>query len=88
MGVLDYETQKADGKAKSSVFKGMPKSNVIQVELEGNAKLTIRPSGTEPKVKVYSSFASLKKPKNNQKFPDFGILSEKKSLGQKQNFYN
>ncbi|MCW7493755.1 phospho-sugar mutase [Leptospira sp. 2 VSF19] len=63
VGVLDYETQKADGKAKASVFKGMPKSNVIQVELEGNAKLTIRPSGTEPKVKVYSSFASLKKPK-------------------------
>lgn len=63
VGVLDYETQKADGKAKTSVFKGMPKSNVIQVELEGNAKLTIRPSGTEPKVKVYSSFASLKKPK-------------------------
>ncbi|MCW7467959.1 phospho-sugar mutase [Leptospira kanakyensis] len=63
VGVLDFETQKADGKAKASVFKGMPKSNVIQVELEGNAKLTIRPSGTEPKVKVYSSFASLKKPK-------------------------
>ncbi|MCG6145782.1 phospho-sugar mutase [Leptospira bandrabouensis] len=63
VGVLDYETQKADGKANASVFKGMPKSNVIQVELDGNAKLTIRPSGTEPKVKVYSSFASLKKPK-------------------------
>lgn len=63
VGVLDYEIQKAQGKAKASAFKGMPKSNVIQVELEGNAKLTIRPSGTEPKVKVYSSFASLKKPK-------------------------
>lgn len=63
VGVLDYEIQKAQGKGKASAFKGMPKSNVIQVELEGNAKLTIRPSGTEPKVKVYSSFASLKKPK-------------------------
>ena len=47
----------------------MPKSNVIQVELEGNAKLTIRPSGTEPKVKVYSSFASRKKPKKSSEIP-------------------
>ncbi|TGL40960.1 phospho-sugar mutase [Leptospira perdikensis] len=70
VGVLDYETQKADGKAKATVFKGMPKSNVIQVELEGNAKLTIRPSGTEPKVKVYSSFASLKKPKKQSEIPN------------------
>ena len=70
VGVLDYETQKAQGKSKVSVFKGMPKSNVIQVELEGNAKLTIRPSGTEPKVKVYSSFASLKKLKKTSEIPD------------------
>lgn len=69
VGVLDYEIQKAQGKSKVSVFKGMPKSNVIQVELEGNAKLTIRPSGTEPKVKVYSSFASLKKPKKQTEIP-------------------
>ncbi|TGL87332.1 phospho-sugar mutase [Leptospira congkakensis] len=69
VGVLDYETEKADGKSKVSAFKGMPKSNVIQVELEGNAKLTIRPSGTEPKVKVYSSFASLKKPKKQSEIP-------------------
>ncbi|TGM61314.1 phospho-sugar mutase [Leptospira vanthielii] len=70
VGVLDYEIQKAQGKSKVSVFKGMPKSNVIQVELEGNAKLTIRPSGTEPKVKVYSSFASLKKLKKTSEIPD------------------
>ncbi|MBM9546032.1 phospho-sugar mutase [Leptospira sp. 201903074] len=69
VGVLDYEIQKAQGKSKATAFKGMPKSNVIQVELEGNAKLTIRPSGTEPKVKVYSSFASLKKPKKQTEIP-------------------
>lgn len=63
LGVLDFELQKAHGSSKSSAFSGMPKSNVIQVELEGKAKLTIRPSGTEPKVKIYSSFASLQKPK-------------------------
>ncbi|MFW6273600.1 MAG: phospho-sugar mutase [Halanaerobium sp.] len=31
----------------------LPKSNVLQYLLEGNAKLTIRPSGTEPKLKFY-----------------------------------
>ncbi|TGM74695.1 phospho-sugar mutase [Leptospira bouyouniensis] len=87
VSVLDYETQKADGKGKTSVFKGMPKSNVIQVELEGNAKLTIRPSGTEPKVKVYSSFASLKKPKQISEIPSLWeslgkeiVLAEKEFL--------
>lgn len=70
VGVLDYEIQKAQGKSKTTAFKGMPKSNVIQVELVGNAKLTIRPSGTEPKVKVYSSFASLKKLKKTSEIPE------------------
>ncbi|MDF3821297.1 phospho-sugar mutase [Leptospira sp. 96542] len=69
LGVLDFETQKSFGKSKKSAFAGMPKSNVIQVELDGNAKLTIRPSGTEPKIKVYSSFASLKKPKQIDEIP-------------------
>jgi phosphoglucomutase len=31
----------------------LPKSNVLQFLLEGGAKLTIRPSGTEPKLKFY-----------------------------------
>ncbi len=31
----------------------MPKSNVISLYLEGNNKAIIRPSGTEPKLKVY-----------------------------------
>jgi phosphoglucomutase len=31
----------------------LPKSNVLQYSLEGDAKLTIRPSGTEPKLKFY-----------------------------------
>ncbi|ADQ13922.1 phospho-sugar mutase [Halanaerobium hydrogeniformans] len=31
----------------------LPQSNVLQYLLEGDAKLTIRPSGTEPKLKFY-----------------------------------
>ncbi|RHX79050.1 phospho-sugar mutase [Leptospira yasudae] len=64
VGVLDYKTQTAKGNASKSAFAGCPSSDVIQVVLEGNAKLTIRPSGTEPKIKIYSSFQSLKAPKN------------------------
>lgn len=85
VGVLDYETQTTSGKSKTTVFRGMPKSNVIQVELEGNAKLTIRPSGTEPKVKVYSSFASLKKPKKSTEIPSLWESLEKEiSLAEKE----
>jgi phosphomannomutase len=32
---------------------GLPKSNVLAFLLEGGARVTVRPSGTEPKVKVY-----------------------------------
>ena len=32
---------------------GIPKSNVLYFELEGDAWLCVRPSGTEPKIKVY-----------------------------------
>ena len=31
----------------------LPKSNVITFRLEDGSKITIRPSGTEPKVKIY-----------------------------------
>ncbi len=31
----------------------LPKSNVLIFELEGNARLIVRPSGTEPKIKYY-----------------------------------
>ncbi len=32
---------------------GLPKSNVLQLFLEDGSKITIRPSGTEPKIKFY-----------------------------------
>ncbi|MCC5813907.1 MAG: phospho-sugar mutase [Leptospira sp.] len=69
ISIMDYKTQTTKGKASPTIFKGFPKSNVIQVELEGNAKLTIRPSGTEPKVKIYSSYASQAQPKSIEEIP-------------------
>jgi phosphoglucomutase len=65
ISVLDYKNKKTQGKAKTSVFSGLPSSDVIQLILSNNAKLTIRPSGTEPKVKLYSSFQSLNQPNDS-----------------------
>ena len=31
----------------------LPKSNVLSYSLEDNSKVIIRPSGTEPKIKIY-----------------------------------
>ena len=44
-GFTDYEQ---DG-------TGLPKANVLEYRLPGGAKLIIRPSGTEPKIKAYLS---------------------------------
>ncbi|EJP06050.1 phospho-sugar mutase [Leptospira interrogans] len=80
-GILDYKTQIAKGNASKSAFSGCPSSDVIQVILEGNAKLTIRPSGTEPKIKIYSSFQSLKAPKSKEEIKTLtkDLLSEIKT---------
>ena len=34
---------------------GLPKANVLEFRIAGGAKLMVRPSGTEPKIKVYLS---------------------------------
>jgi len=51
-GVRDYETgtvRRAGGESAT----GLPRSNVIAYELEDGARVTLRPSGTEPKIKYY-----------------------------------
>ena len=37
----------------NGTIEGFPKSNVLYYDLEDNAWLCIRPSGTEPKIKFY-----------------------------------
>ena len=46
--VLDY----------SKCIEGLPKSNVIKFLLEDSSSVTVRPSGTEPKLKVYVSVSA------------------------------
>ena len=45
--ILDY----------SKGLDGLPKSDVLKYLLEGNSSVIVRPSGTEPKLKVYISIS-------------------------------
>lgn len=54
IAMADYEaSKKYDLVSGAEETIDLPKSNVITLYLEGNASLVIRPSGTEPKIKIY-----------------------------------
>ncbi len=48
----DYQAQTRVAKGATSKLT-LPKSNVLAWELAGGSRVTLRPSGTEPKIKVY-----------------------------------
>ncbi len=52
--VCDYETRIAtDTESGKSETINLPKSNVLAYTLSGGAEAIVRPSGTEPKIKIY-----------------------------------
>ncbi len=51
--VSDYETGKVYENGKETGSTGLPTSNVIAFDLSGGCRLVVRPSGTEPKIKIY-----------------------------------
>ena len=54
--IRDYQLQvQKDMKAGTSSKIELPKSNVLQFFLEDGSKISVRPSGTEPKIKFYFS---------------------------------
>ena len=64
-----------DGKEKLN----LPKSNVVKLYLEDGSIVTVRPSGTEPKVKFYVGTVLKEKPLDNS-FPDALYKSIKETL--------
>jgi phosphoglucomutase len=57
--LLDFETQKNHDLISSEVKNiDLPKSNVLQFVTEKGSRITVRPSGTEPKIKFYVSVNS------------------------------
>ena len=54
--ILDYKTSvEKNVLTKSDSTITLPKSDVIQFYLEDGTKISVRPSGTEPKIKFYIS---------------------------------
>lgn len=53
--VEDYLTGKRNWVGEGSEVIGLPKSNVIKAVLDDQSWFCIRPSGTEPKIKIYFS---------------------------------
>ncbi len=52
--ISDYKTSKTiDVATGEESIINLPKSNVLSYSLEDNSKVIIRPSGTEPKIKIY-----------------------------------
>ena len=53
-GIADYRQSTDTDLASGAVnVIHLPKSNVLCYRLEGGAQVIVRPSGTEPKVKIY-----------------------------------
>ncbi|MBP1581458.1 MAG: phospho-sugar mutase [Oscillospiraceae bacterium] len=52
VGYADYQNGKRTVNGEESEI-GLPLSNILEYNLEQNLKVIIRPSGTEPKIKVY-----------------------------------
>ena len=52
-GRSDYQASQSYGDKEGAI--DLPKSNVLEYRLEDGCKLIVRPSGTEPKIKIYLS---------------------------------
>ncbi len=80
--IADYKTSKAvDTATGEESAINLPKSNVLSYSLEDNSKVIVRPSGTEPKIKIYiTAFGATRKEAEDKT----ALMSEdaKKLLGE------
>jgi phosphoglucomutase len=75
--IKDYELQKYQNLETHTETKiELPKSNVIQFFTETGDVVTVRPSGTEPKIKFYIGVKE--NLPNKYKFEEVNLLLEKK----------
>jgi phosphoglucomutase len=64
--ILDYQSGKSlDVKTGKTTELEQPKSNVLQFITSKGSRITVRPSGTEPKIKFYFSVKGQLNDKNN-----------------------
>jgi phosphoglucomutase len=69
--VIDYQSSKCTNLISSEIIDvNFPKSNVLQFLTEDGSKISLRPSGTEPKIKFYFS---VKKSMRNDKSMETNI---------------
>lgn len=80
----DYKFDKITNMTtKEETTTGLPKSNVLYFELEGEAWCCVRPSGTEPKIKFYMGVRAASIPEGKEqveqikKFLNEFVLNEK-----------
>jgi len=70
--IMDYLSQTGLNRLTGETTSiPMPRSNVLQFFLEDGSKITVRPSGTEPKIKFYFG---IKAPLDKKE--DFKLLDE------------
>ena len=72
--VLLSLTKKIDGEA----VLNLPKDNVIKLYFDDGTTISVRPSGTEPKIKFYVGVVNKHKPKDNSNVDElYKLLKEK-----------
>ena len=55
LSVVDYlNSEKICSDGKKEIIS-LPKTNALEYNLENNSWVTVRPSGTEPKIKIYTA---------------------------------
>lgn len=71
--IHDYQEQvSTDLSSGIKTALDLPKSNVLQFLLEDGSKISVRPSGTEPKIKFYFSVSD-----KMEKKEDYGLIKAK-----------
>ena len=71
LGFRDYDRNIVKNILTGEITEtGLPKSNVLYYELENDAWCCVRPSGTEPKIKLYMGVKSNSMEKSNEKLEE------------------